>query len=103
GTTVWVVDANQKVYVYNVSGGLLGSWTAGSLNPSAQLEGIATNGADIWLVDNKQDKVFKYTGAASRLSGSQNAASSFSLNSANSNPKDLVTDGTSIWVVNDAS
>ena len=103
GTAVWVVDANRNVYKYNASGGLLGSWAVGSVNPSAQLEGIATNGTDIWIVDNKQDKVFKYAGAASRLSGSQNAASSFSLNSANSNGKGIVTDGTSLWVVNDGS
>ena len=32
---VWVVDANMKVYVYNTSGGLLGSWTAGSLASNA--------------------------------------------------------------------
>jgi hypothetical protein len=102
GTTVWVVDANKKVYVYNSNGTLLGSWTAGSVASNAQLEGIATNGTDIWLVDNKQDKVFKYTGAASRLSGSQNAANSFNLNSGNSNPKDIVTDGASLWVVNDS-
>ncbi len=103
GTKVWVVDASGKVYVYNPSGGLLGSWSAGGLPGNAQVEGIATNGTDIWLVDNKQDKVFKYTAAASRLSGSQSAASSFALNSANSNSKDLVTDGTSLWVVNDST
>jgi len=103
GNKVWVVDANKKVYVYNTSGGLLGSWTAGGLHVQAQLEGIATNGTDIWLVDNKQDKVFKYTGAASLLSGSQNAASSFNLNSGNGDPKDIVTDGASLWVVNDSS
>ncbi len=28
GDKTWVVDANRKVYVYNTSGGLLGSWTA---------------------------------------------------------------------------
>ena len=103
GTTVWVVDANKKVYVYNTSGGLLGSWTAGSLASNATVEGIATNGTDVWIVDAKQDKVFRYTNAASRLSGSQNAASSFSLNSGNTNPKDIVTDGTSLWVVNDST
>ena len=89
------MDANKKVYVYNTSGGLLGSWTAGSLASNATVEGIATNGTDVWIVDAKQDKVFRYTGAASRLSGSQNAASSFSLNSGNTSPKDIVTDGTS--------
>jgi hypothetical protein len=103
GTTVWVVDANKTIYVYSANGSLLGSWTAVGLHPQAQLQGIATTGTDIWIVDAKQDKVFRYTGAASRLSGSQNAASSFSLNSANSNPKDIVTDGTSIWVVNDST
>lgn len=101
GTTVWVVDANKKVYVYNPSGGLLGSWTAGSLVANATVEGIATNGTDIWIVDSKQDKVFKYTGAATRLSGSQNAASSFDLNSGNKDAKDIVTDGANLWVVND--
>ncbi len=100
---VWVVDANKKVYVYNASGGLLGSWTLGSLASNATVEGITTNGTDIWIVDSKSDKVFKYTGAASRLSGSQNAASSFSLNRSNTSPTDLVTDGSSIWVLNNTS
>ena len=93
GDKTWVVDANRKVYVYNTSGGLLGSWTAGTLASNATVEGIATNGTDVWIVDAKSDKVYRYTGAASRLSGSQNAASSFSLNSGNTSPKDIVTDG----------
>jgi hypothetical protein len=107
GDKVWVVDANKKVYVYNTVGGLLGSWTAGGLNAQAQLEGIATNGTDVWLLDNKLDKVYKYVGGigagANRISGTQNAASSFSLNRDNSNGKGMVTDGTSLWVVNDGS
>jgi hypothetical protein len=103
GDKVWVVDSNKYVYVYSASGGLLGSWTAGSLASNATVEGIATNGTDIWIVDDRQDKVFKYTGAASRLSGSQNAAGSFGLNSGNTSPKDVVTDGTNLWVVNDST
>jgi hypothetical protein len=67
------------------------------------VEGITTNGTDIWIVDARSDKVYKYAGAASRLSGSQTAASSFSLNSGNRSPKDIVTDGTSLWVVNDST
>ena len=35
GDKTWVVDANRKVYVYNNSGGLLGSWTAGTLATKA--------------------------------------------------------------------
>ncbi len=102
GTTVWVVDANKKVHVYNASGGSLGSWTAGSLAANATVEGIATDGTDVWIVDAKQDKVFRYTNAAGLRSGSQNA-SSFNLNSGNANPKDIVTDGVNLWVVDDAA
>jgi sugar lactone lactonase YvrE len=110
GDKVWVVDANKNVYVYDNHGVLLGSWVAAGLNPVAQVEGITTNGADIWLVDAKQDKVFRYAGGsgagANRLSGSQNAASSFTLASGrngNSNPQDIVTDGASLWVVDDGT
>ncbi len=80
----------------------MGSWSAGGLSSSAQLTGIATDGTNIWLVDSYAAKVYKYAGAASLLSGSQNAASSFSLTSGkngDTNPQDIVTDGTSFWVV----
>jgi hypothetical protein len=103
GDKTWVIDSNRKVYVYSASGSLLGSWTAGTLANNATPEGIATNGTDVWIVDAKSDKVFRYAGAATRLSGGQNAASSFNLNSGNTSPKDLVTNGTSLWVVNDAA
>jgi hypothetical protein len=106
GTTEWVLDANKNVYVYSTGGILLGSWSAGGLSSSATLTGIATNGTDIWLVDSSSATVYKYTGAASRLSGSQTAASSFGLTkgrAGNSNPQDIVTDGTSFWVVDGSS
>ena len=103
GDKVWVVDVNRKVYVYNTSGGILGSWTAGTLQSTAQVEGLTTSGTDVWIVDNKSDKVFRYTAAASRTSGTQNAASSFSLNGSNKSPKDIVTDGTYLWVVDDST
>ena len=100
GTTEWVVDDNKNVYVYSSGGTLLGSWSAGGLSSSAQLTGIATNGTDIWLVDSYTGKVYEYSGAAGRLSGSQSAAGSFSLASGrngDTNPQDIVTDGTSFW------
>jgi hypothetical protein len=99
GTTVWVVDANKTVYVYDNHGVLQGSWSAGGLSSSATLTGIATNGTDIWLVDSYTDKVYKYAGAGTRLSGGQNPASSFRLNRSDANPQDIVTDGKSFWVV----
>ena len=103
GDKTWVVDANRKVYVYNNSGGLVGSWSLGSLSWAADVQGIATNGTDVWVVDAYSDKVYKYTNAASRTTGSQNAASSFNLNSGNKNATDIVTDGTSLWVVNNCT
>jgi hypothetical protein len=103
GDKVWVVDANKKIYVYNDSGVLLGSWTAGSVAFNATIEGITTNGTDVWLVDARQDRVYRYANAASRLLGTQNATSSFALNSDNLNPKDIVTDGVDLWVVNDST
>jgi hypothetical protein len=105
GTTVWVADANKTIYVYDAHGVQLGSWAAGGLPKNAAVEGIATNGTDVWVLANStsKDKVFKYTGAAGRLSGSQSAGSSFGLASADTNPKDIVTDGSSLWVVDDGS
>jgi hypothetical protein len=102
GDKVWVVDANKKVYVYSAtSGALLGSWSANSLDKNATVEGITVFGNDVWLVDAKLDRVYRYANAAGRLSGTQNATSSFQLHANNVGPKDLVTDGTSIWVVDD--
>jgi hypothetical protein len=103
GNKTWVIDANRSVYVYGNTGNLLGTWTAGTLANNATPEGIATNGTDVWIVDSKSDKVYRYAGAASRISGTQTAASSFSLNSGNSDPTDIVTDGASLWVVDDAA
>ncbi|MEX2138256.1 MAG: S8 family serine peptidase [Pirellulales bacterium] len=103
GDRLWVIDANQKVFVYDSAGALLGSWTAGSLSWRSQVQGIATDGTDIWIVDADRDKVFRYAGGANRLLGSQNAASSFALNKGNKSPKDIVTDGTYLWVVDDST
>lgn len=103
GTMTWVVDASRKVYVYNSSGALLGSWSPGSLKSTADVEGLATNGTDIWLVDAKLATVYRYAGAAGRLSGSQNAASSFRLAGGDSNAKGIVANGSSLWTVDGSS
>jgi hypothetical protein len=101
GNKVWVLDSNKKVYVYDVDGKLLSSWTASGLTTP---EDITTNGTDIWIVDDGSNKVFKFSGAANAANGSTlTASSSFALNSANGNAKGIVTNGTHLWVVNDAS
>ena len=99
GDTYWVIDANRNVYVYNAAGTKIGGWQAKGLS---QPQDITTDGTDIWIVDAGRDKVFRYSGAASRRSGSQNASSSFALNSANKQATGLVTDGNRLWVTNDA-
>jgi hypothetical protein len=60
GDKTWVIDDNRNVYVYGASGALVGSWAAGSLPNNATPEGIATDGRDIWIVDSRSDKVFRY-------------------------------------------
>ncbi len=106
GDKVWVVDANRNVYVYDNNGGLLGSWAAGTMSSRATVQGIATDGTNIWIVDSRADRVYYYANAASRLSGSQ-TASSFALGSGNTAPAGIVfgNDGANryLWVVNNSS
>ena len=53
GDKTWVVDANRKVYVYDTSGALLGSWTAGTLASNARWKALPPTARDIWIVDAK--------------------------------------------------
>jgi hypothetical protein len=100
GTTHWVIDHNKTVYVYDAAGALLGSWKPGGLDTP---EDIATDGTNIWIVDAKKDQVFFYSGAAALRSGSANPTSSFALAAGNLNGLGIVTDGHSLWVVDDAA
>jgi hypothetical protein len=97
GTRNWIIDANDKVYVYDGAGVLLGSWIAFGLDKP---EDITTNGTDVWIVDEGTNKVVRYAGAASRTSGSQQPTDSFKLHASNSTATGIVTDGNHFWVVN---
>ncbi|MEM6471605.1 MAG: putative Ig domain-containing protein, partial [Planctomycetota bacterium] len=100
GNPVWIIseeDANERVYVYDTDGEtLLGDWNARLLDSP---EGIATDGTDIWVVDDGIDKVKRYSNAASRTSGQQFAASEFQLAFGNSDPRGITTDGQTLWTV----
>ncbi len=98
GSRLWVLDSNRTVHVYDNQGFALGSWTAQGVNRPV---GIASDGADVWIVDARMKSVFSFSGAAAITSGSQAADSSFALASANRKPKGITSDGASIWVVND--
>jgi hypothetical protein len=92
GASLWVVNdaTTDKVFKYTAAGSLLGSWTIGSANSSPT--GITidpANVSDIWIVDNGSDRVYQYTAAASRTTGSQSPATSFALAAGNTNPQGI--------------
>jgi hypothetical protein len=98
GTRLWVVNWNNVVRVYDSRNVEVGAWGAGGLHTGG-VTGIATNGTDVWLVDNYRDKVYRFAGAAGRVSDPRNVSGGFNLNRANADPQDIVTDGTALWVV----
>ena len=83
GTKLWVVNSGDpdKVFVYNLTGGSLGSWTIDAANSSPTGLTIDPTGASqsIWIVDVSKDRVYEYANARSRTSGSQVASVSFAL------------------------
>ena len=97
GDTVWVIDNDDYVYVYDSFGLLLGTWLAEGLGKP---EGIATDGTDIWIVDRGSDRVYSFAGAATHRAGTFSPTSSFPLASGNKNPRGITTDGNRLWVVN---
>ena len=80
----------DKVFKYTTAGTLLGSWTIDSSNGSPT--GITIDPANvnhIWIVDSGTDAVYHYNAAASRTSGSQNAASLFHWPAGNTNAQGI--------------
>src|SRR5204862_3485214 len=86
GTALWVVDdgSTDKVYKYNLSGTLLGSWTITSAGTSPT--GITldpSSPSNLWIVDSGSDRVYQFDAAVGRLSGSQSPSTNFALASGN--------------------
>lgn len=100
GDTVWVIDSTtRKVGVYSADGTVKGSWQAADVTDP---QGVTVNNGDLWLVDRGDKRVRRYAGGAVLTSGVATATSSFLLNAANGSPSDLVTDGSTVWVTDDA-
>jgi uncharacterized repeat protein (TIGR01451 family) len=99
GSRIWIVDAKKVVRVFDADGNLLGSWTAPKLKTPT---GIATDGVNIWIVDQKAKQVYRFDNAAEVRSGSLNWSSSFKLHRSNSKAEGITTDGKSLWVVDNA-
>jgi Bacterial Ig domain len=99
GTTLWVVDRSGKVFVYDGDHRLLGSWEIDEVDKP---EGITVHGDDLWIVDLKKSLVYDFQGGALRRGGHAEPSSEFQLDIGNRRPTDLVTDGSHLWVVDDA-
>ncbi|MEZ6101666.1 MAG: putative Ig domain-containing protein [Pirellulaceae bacterium] len=99
GSEIWTIDGvTKRVHVQSADGTSLGTWqTTGLSSP----QGITVHGNDLWVVDSMLGRVLMFTGTASRRSGEAAPTSTFALDVANTSPSDLVTDGTTIWVVDD--
>ncbi len=100
GSTSWVIDGDGYVFVYGANGNLLGSWKAKGIDKP---EGITLSRGNLWIVDNETDRVYLFAGAASKRSGELNPTSSFALDRLNREPRDIATDGSQFWVVNDTA
>jgi hypothetical protein len=78
------------VFKYTLAGTPLGIWTIDPAN--AHPTGLTidpANISDIWIVDSGSRRVYQYTPAAGRTSGSQNASATFALAGGNTNPQDI--------------
>ncbi len=92
GTNLWVTDDTaDKVFVYSLSGTLLGSWSLDARNADAS--GITLtpggSGTDLWMTDRVDKVVYHYANAVSRLSGQQEAADLFALAPNNQTPEGI--------------
>jgi VCBS repeat-containing protein len=83
GTNFWVVNNRAtagEIFVYTMSGTLVGSWTLDPENGDPQ--GITIRpggGSDLWVVDRHDARVYYYANGRNHTSGSHAATSSFAL------------------------
>ncbi|MFO0847151.1 MAG: putative Ig domain-containing protein [Gemmataceae bacterium] len=78
----------------------VGRWTA---SDATAPEGVTVANGALWLVDRAAGRVLRYDGGAVRRSGSAAATAAFPLAAGNAAPSDLVTDGSTVWVTDDAA
>ena len=100
GETVWTVNFQNTVTIYDNIGTELGSWQADGISKA---DGIATDGQHVWIVDRIADAIVFYADAATVTSGSLTPTSSFPLAANNDLARGLTTDGTLLWTVDDTS
>jgi YD repeat-containing protein len=107
GTRLWTVSANHQVQVHDLNTrAMVSEWTAlqtdGTTPIAGTAQGVTTDGTDLWIVNDNDDRIYHFPGGASdSLSGGVAAGSSYSLPSSNQKPTGITTDGTRLFVVND--
>jgi choice-of-anchor C domain-containing protein len=100
GDRVWVVDATtDQITIFDVDGNAIGSWTA---TDAGDPQGITVHNGNLWLVDLESHRVLRYDGGAVRIASSVASSFAFALVPDNSSPSDLVTDGATVWVTDEA-
>ena len=107
GNLIWVVDKDKHVYVYDYQGtNFIGEWKAKGISKN-KVQGIATDGEDIWIVDDDKggDKVVFYdfagNGASTLFDQEHDKTSTFDLHKDNDHSKGITSDGVHLWVVDD--
>ncbi len=101
GTTIWISDDGaDKVFVYDSTGVLLGSWQLDGANGNAA--GITNDPTgssdDLWTVDRTTRNVYRYASAVDRRSSTAPVAASgtFLLGPGNLAPEDIADP--TVWI-----
>lgn len=92
GNFFWVTNdaSTDRVYRYSMTGTAQGNWSIDTANKTPV--GIGLDPAspnDLWIVDKGTDRIYRYSNALTRSSGSQAAAGSLPLSTANSTPEGI--------------
>ena len=93
GVLLYQVELDHDIATYNLAGAFQGNWPAGGLNASnTDPIGIETNGIYVWVVDDSDDRVYKYLPDGTYVSG-------WDLSALNTNSYGIAQNGTHFFVI----
>ena len=70
GSNVWVADYSGRIYNYTSSGAHVANWSS----KITGLQGLTTDGTNIWTVSESTDMVYYYQGGTTYANGSYGCA-----------------------------